>query len=242
MIAWPPCEDCQGSGLADGAQETTCPRCHGTGYVTTVQRSIFGQMQSSSPCPECHGEGTVIDHPCDMCGGQGRTPNHERVEINVPAGVSSGQQLRVRGYGEAGFRGEASGDLLVSVAVAEHERFQRSGDDLVCAVDVSIAQAALGCTVEVPGIMPDETITFEVPAGTQYGDTVEVAELGMPRVGGGGSRGRAIGQVRILVPRKLSGEARSHLEKYADAMGESYTARRSMGDRIRDAIDDILDQ
>ena len=90
--------------------------------------------------------------------------------------------------------------------------------------------------------MPDETITFEVPAGTQYGDTVEVAEFGMPRVGGGGSRGRAIGQVRILVPRKLSGEARSHLEKYADAMGESYTARRSMGDRIRDAIDDILDQ
>lgn len=237
-----PCEDCQGSGLADGAQETTCPRCHGTGYVTTVQRSIFGQMQSSSPCPECHGEGTVVDHPCDMCGGQGRTPNHERVEINVPAGVSSGQQLRVRGYGEAGFRGEASGDLLVSVAVAEHERFQRSGDDLVCAIDISIAQAALGCTVEVPGIMPDETITFEVPAGTQYGDTVEVAEFGMPRVGGGGSRGRAIGQVRILVPRKLSGEARSHLEKYADAMGESYTARRSMGDRIRDAIDDILDQ
>ncbi len=139
----------------------------------------------------------------------------------------------MRGYGEAGFRGEASGDLLVSVAVAEHERFQRSGDDLVCAIDVSIAQAALGCTVEFPGIMPDETITFEVPAGTQYGRYRRSRRVRHARVGGGGSRGRAIGQVRILVPRKLSGEARSHLEKYADAMGESYTARRSMGDRIR---------
>lgn len=237
-----PCEDCGGTGRAEGAVETQCPRCHGSGYVTTMQRSIFGAMQSTSPCPDCGGEGTIIDHPCDMCDGQGRTPTHEKIDIEVPAGISSGRQLRVRGYGEAGFRGEASGDLLVSVAVAEHERFQRSGDDLVCAIDVSIAQAALGCTVEVPGIMPDETITFEVPAGTQYGDTVEVAEFGMPRVGGGGSRGRAIGQVRILVPRKLSGEARSHLEKFADAMGESYTARRSMGDRIRDAIDDILDQ
>ena len=236
-----PCEDCQGSGLADGAQETTCPRCHGTGYVTTVQRSIFGQMQSSSPCPDCHGEGTVIDHPCDMCGGQGRTPNHERVEINVPAGVSSGQQLRVRGYGEAGFRGEASGDLLVSVAVAEHERFQRSGDDLVCAIDVSIAQAALGCTVEVDGILPDEVITFAIPSGTQFGDTVAVEGMGMPHTGSS-ARGRAVAQVRVTIPTKLSGEARDLLERFADVQGDAYThERKTVGDRIRDAIDDFLD-
>ena len=235
-----PCEDCHGTGRAEGAEEKQCPRCHGSGYVTTYQRSIFGDIQSTSPCPDCGGEGTIIDHPCDMCDGQGRTPTHEKLDIEIPAGIASGRQLRVRGYGEAGFRGEQSGDLLVTVVVEEHERFQRKGDDLICAVTVSIAQAALGCSISVPGIMPDETITFEIPAGTQYGDTVVAEEFGMPRMDGT-TRGRAIAQVRVEVPRKLSGEARSLLEKYAAAMGEDVATRRSVGDRIRDAIDDMLD-
>ena len=236
-----PCEDCGGSGMADGGHEQQCQRCHGTGYVTTYQRSIFGQMQSTSPCPDCKGEGTVIDHPCDMCDGQGRTPTHEKIDITIPAGISAGRQLRVRGYGEAGFRGAEAGDLIVTVAIAEHERFRRMGDDLACTIEVSMAQAALGCTVEVPGIMPDETIAFTVPAGTQFGDTVAEAEKGMPHATGAG-RGRALAEVRVTVPKKLSGEARDALERYAEAMGEDYThARRSVGDRIRDAIDDILD-
>lgn len=81
-----PCEDCNGTGRAEGAQEKQCSRCHGTGYVTTVQRSFLGQVQSSSPCPDCHGEGTVIDHPCETCDGQGRTPSHEKIDIDIPAG------------------------------------------------------------------------------------------------------------------------------------------------------------
>ncbi len=238
-----PCEDCQGTGLSEGAHEQQCPRCHGTGFVTTVQRSIFGQMQSSSPCPDCGGEGVVIDHPCEMCDGQGRTPNHEKIDVQIPAGISSGRQLRVRGYGEAGYRGAESGDLIVTVAVEEHERFHRMGDDLALEVEVGMAQAALGCTVEVAGIMPDETITFAIPAGTQYGDTVTVDEKGMPRIGGGGSRGRAIAQVRVTVPRRLSAEERELLERFAKSRGEEFAhaPRRSVGDRIRDAIDDILD-
>ena len=235
------CEDCHGTGRAEGAKETQCSRCHGTGYVTTVQRSIFGQVQSSAPCPDCHGEGTVIDHPCDMCDGQGRTPTHEKLEVSVPAGIATGRQMRLSGYGEAGYRGAASGDLIVNVQVADHERFQRNRDDLLCEVPVSIAQAALGCTVEVDGIMPDEKVKVEVPAGTQHGDTVAVDGRGMPRIGGGTQRGRLIARIAVQVPKKLSGEAREALERYAEAMGEDVNRKRGVGERLRDAIDDILD-
>ena len=235
------CEDCHGTGAADGGSEKQCARCHGTGYVTTVQRSIFGQVQSSSPCPDCHGEGTVIDHPCEMCDGQGRTPTHERIDIDVPAGIDTGRQLRVRGYGEAGFRGAVAGDLIVTVRVADHDRFQRSGDDLYCLAEVPMASAALGCTVEVEGIMPDERVEVEIPAGTQYGDTVTVEQRGMPRAGGGGSRGRLVVQVVVTVPKRLTPAQREALERFAREMGESPAPKKSVGDRIRDAIDDILE-
>ena len=237
-----PCEDCNGTGRAEGAQEVTCSRCHGTGYVTTVQRSFLGQVQSSSPCPDCHGEGTVIDHPCETCDGQGRTPSHEKIDIDIPAGVATGRQLRVSGYGEAGMRGEASGDLIVNVRVADHERFQRSGDDLYLTTDISMAQAALGCEIEVEGIMPDETVKVTIPAGTQYGDTVTVDGRGMPRIGGGGSRGRLVVQVRVNVPTKLNAKQRGLLEAFAAEMGDDFTpGKKSVADRIKSALDDILD-
>ena len=236
-----PCEDCHGTGLAEGAKEEPCKRCHGTGYVTQVQRSIFGQVQSSAPCPDCHGEGTVIDHPCDMCDGQGRTPTHEKLDIKVPAGISSGRQLRVSGYGEAGYRGAPAGDLIVSVEVERHDRFERHGDDLYLDLSVSMVQAALGCTVEVDGIMPDERVSVLVPAGSQPGALVTVEGRGMPRIGGGGARGRLVARVKVVVPTELSAEARQALESYEEAVGEDFERKRSVGDRIRDAIDDILD-
>lgn len=236
-----PCEDCHGTGLAEGAKEEPCKRCHGTGYVTQVQRSIFGQVQSSAPCPDCHGEGTVVDHPCDMCDGQGRTPTHEKLDIKVPAGISSGRQLRVSGYGEAGYRGAPAGDLIVSVEVERHDRFERHGDDLYLDLSVSMVQAALGCTVEVDGIMPDERVSVHVPAGSQPGALVTVEGRGMPRIGGGGARGRLVARVKVVVPTELSTEARQALERYEEAVGEDFERKRSVGDRIRDAIDDILD-
>ena len=237
-----PCEDCGGSGMEKGGKETSCSRCNGTGYVTTVQRSFLGQVQSSSPCPACHGEGTVIDHPCKSCNGEGRARKHEKIDIDIPAGVSTGRQLRVSGYGEAGFRGAACGDLMVNVQVEEHPMFQRNGDDLYCTVDVSMVQAALGCTVTIDGIMPDEKVKIEVPAGTQYGDAVTVDELGMPRIGGGGARGRLVAQVRVTVPKKLDAEQRDLLQKLAESMGESCNGtKKTVGDRIRDAVNDILD-
>lgn len=239
-----PCEVCDGSGRAEGGQERTCPRCNGSGYVTTVQRSIFGQMQSSSPCPDCDGEGTVIDKPCPHCHGEGRARSHERLDVEVPAGVATGRQLRVRAHGETGYRGAASGDLIVNIQVEQDERFERRGDDLIRDVHVGIAEAALGCVLDVEGILPDERFELEIPAGTQYGSAISVDGHGMPRLGGGGSRGRFIARVIVDVPTRLSAGAREALERYAEAAGEEAAGasrKRSMGDRIRDAIDDILD-
>ncbi|MBS6555374.1 molecular chaperone DnaJ [Collinsella stercoris] len=237
-----PCGHCHGSGRGEGGQEKTCPRCNGSGYVTTVQRSIFGQMQSSAPCPDCGGEGTIVDKPCEHCHGEGRSRTHERLDVEVPAGVATGRQLRLRGYGEAGYRGAASGDLIVTIQVEDNERFERHGDDLLSEVHIGIAEAALGCLVEVKGIMPDEEFDLEVPAGTQYGDTVSVNNFGMPRIGGGGSRGRLVVQLRVVVPTNLSNKQRELLRAFADEMGDDVASgKKSVTDRIKSALDDILD-
>lgn len=236
-----PCKTCDGSGMEDGAHEMSCPRCGGTGFVTTVQRSFLGQVQSSSPCPDCGGEGTVLDHPCPDCHGEGRSRQSEKISVEIPAGISDGRQVRIPSKGEAGFRGEAAGDLIVSVGIDEHERFQRSGDDLYCVVEVSMAQAALGCKVEVDGIMEDEKVVVEVPAGTQYGDNLGVSGKGMPRLGGGGARGDLVCQVRVNVPRHLTPAQREALVKFADEMGESVSEKKTARERIRERIDDILE-
>ena len=168
--------------------------------------------------------------------------SHEKIDIDIPAGVSTGRQLRVSGFGEAGLRGEPSGDLIVNVRVADHERFKRNGDDLYLVSDISIAQAALGCEIKVEGILPDEVVKVCVPAGTQYGDTVSVNNYGMPRIGGGGSRGRLIVQLRVLVPTNLSAKQRELLEAFAAESGDGVASgKKSVTDRIKSALDDILD-
>ena len=236
-----PCEDCHATGMADGATEKTCPTCGGTGYVTTYQRSIFGQVQSTAPCPDCNGEGTICDNPCDMCNGQGRTPNAEKIDVDIPAGISTGRKIRIAGYGEAGYRGAKCGDLIVTVNVKEHERFKRSGDDLLVRADISMVQAALGCTLEISGILPNEQVSVSVPAGTQFGDHVKVTGYGMPHLGTD-KRGSLIVTVFISIPKKLTSEQHKLLEQYAALVGDSTSDKKpGIGQRVRNAIDDMLD-
>jgi molecular chaperone DnaJ len=211
-----PCDDCNGTGVAEGGSVKTCPRCHGTGRVVTVQRTILGQMQTQSACPDCHGTGHVVDHPCETCEGQGRAPSREKVDIKVPAGIHSGQSLKVDGYGEAGMRGDRSGDLVVQVEVADDERFSRQGDDLFCSRKVSAFDAILGCTVEVEGILDGEVVEVEVPSGCQPGQTVSVEGRGMPRMGSG-ARGHLIVTIEVLVPRDLTDDERAMVEQLADS-------------------------
>ena len=198
-----PCEDCGGTGAAEGGRMHTCERCHGSGRVVEVQRTIFGQMQTQTTCPACHGQGQVIDHPCETCEGQGRTPSREKVEVQVPAGVHSGQTITVEGKGEAGVRGDACGNLVVSIEVADSDRFERQGDDLYCSVQVDSLQAIVGTTVTIDGIMEGERVTVEVPAGCQYGQQVVVERHGMPRMGMI-ARGNLVAVVRVETPRDLT--------------------------------------
>ena len=198
-----PCDDCNGTGAAEGGHLRPCSRCHGTGRVVEVQRTIFGQMQTQATCPVCHGLGKVVDHPCETCDGQGRTPSRERVEVRVPAGVHSGQTITIDGKGEAGVRGEASGNLVVSVEVAPDERFERQGDDLYFPVRVDSLQAILGTSVAMDGIMEGERVVVEVPAGCQFGQQVVVARHGMPRAGMA-ARGNLVAVVQVETPTDLS--------------------------------------
>ena len=210
-----PCDDCGGTGAAEDGSLHTCERCHGTGRVMEVQRTIFGQMQSQTTCPVCHGEGKVVDHPCETCGGSGRTPEKETVELNIPAGVHSGQTISVAGKGEAGIRGDAAGDLVASIEVAPHERFERQGDDLVCTVRIDALQAIVGCSVEVEGIMADETIAVEVAPGTQFGERVVCHGHGMPNISTG-LRGDLIALVQILTPTDIDDDDLADIERIVD--------------------------
>ena len=198
-----PCDDCRGTGVGEGGSVGPCGRCGGSGRVYSVQNSLFGQMRTQSTCPECGGSGTAVSCPCETCQGQGRVPSPERVEIEIPAGVHSGQGFTIRGKGEAGLRGDTSGDLVASVEVAEHERFERQGDDLFCEVEVGSLEAVLGTTVEVPGILEGEVVRVEVPAGCQHGQQIMVERRGMPRQGMR-ARGRLVAVVHLVTPTDLT--------------------------------------
>lgn len=218
-----PCDDCHGTGTAEGGHVVSCSRCHGTGRIVTVQRTILGQMQSQCVCPDCHGQGKVIDKPCHTCEGQGRTPSHETVKVTVPGGVHSGQTIKLDGYGEAGVRGNRSGDLIVRIDIADDERFQRQGDDLFCVEDVSTLEAMLGCELEVEGILDGEHVTVEVPAGCQHGQQVEVEGHGMPRMNSK-ARGKLVVVVNITVPDNLTPSQEERLREVAVERGERVAA------------------
>ena len=232
-----PCKTCEGSGCAEGGKNVTCPTCHGTGQVVTTQRTFLGQMQTRSVCPDCNGTGQKIDKPCPDCDGEGRAPDRERVSVEVPAGIRDGQQVRISGAGEAGVRGAHTGDLIVTVAVSGDKNFQRDGDDLHMRVEASITQATLGTTLEVEGILPDETVTVDIPAGCQFDDVVRVKGMGMPRIGRSG-RGDLLAHVDVVVPKKLTEYQRKLMKELAEQLDgkDGCKPSRKPWQRLRDAL------
>lgn len=210
-----PCEACEGVGAAEGGKVMTCPDCGGTGQQRSVRQSFLGMIETSTPCQRCGASGEVVDQPCRTCAGSGRAKTTETVTVPVPAGVADGMQLRLSGHGEAGLRGARAGDLIVMVRVRPHEFLHREGDDLHGMTTISMTQAALGATIEVPGLF--DPVAVQVPQGAQHGDRVTVRGEGMPRVRGGG-KGDLVAHLAIEVPKRLSKRERELLEELAQTL------------------------
>ncbi len=230
-----PCETCGGTGAKAGKGATTCGTCAGSGEVRRAQRSIFGQFVSVSPCPTCAGEGRIITHPCETCRGDGRTRVERTVSVDVPPGVSSQNYITLRGQGPAGPRGGPAGDLIVMLEVADDERFERHGDDLVFDLPVSFSQAALGTELTVPTPYGDETVT--IPPGTQAGTVLRLKGRGVPHLGAG-SKGDLHVRIAVWTPERLTPEMVQLFGDLLKIEGEPPAGRvgRGFWDRMREAL------
>ena len=201
------CETCAGSGAAEGTQAETCAQCRGTGQM----RQQHGFLTVARPCSNCRGTGKTIAKPCLSCRGAGRISRERKLTVKIPAGIATGQQLRLSGEGEHGTAGGPTGDLYVVVHVQDHEFFHRENDDLYCELPVHYHTLALGGTVKVPTLDGREDVN--IPAGTQPGARFRVRGKGMPNVSGRG-HGDLHVIARAAVPKKLTREQKRILEEF----------------------------
>jgi molecular chaperone DnaJ len=217
------CERCHGSGAAHGTSPVTCETCGGAGQVRVSQ----GFFQLQQTCPRCRGSGTVVRTPCDNCLGQGRVRRSRKLAVKVPAGVDSGDRVRLGGEGEAGRNGGPPGDLYVEIHVREHAIFERDGEHLSCEVPVSFATAALGGSVTVPTLEGD--VHLKIPAETQSGRVFRLREKGVKPVRGG-ARGDLFCRVAVETPVHLSVEQRELIRRLEESL-QAHASRHAPRER-----------
>lgn len=209
------CHECHGSGCQSGSQPETCPHCHGSGYVMTTQRTMFGIMQNQSVCPECHGEGTIIKNKCTSCHGTGLEKGEEVVEVRIPAGVQEGMVVTASGKGNAGPHNGVSGDIQVIISEESHKDFVRQDQNIVYNLLLTIPQAMMGASIEIPTLEGNVRITIK--PGTQPGTCLRLRGKGLPAVEGYGyGRGDLIVNVSVYIPEDPSKDVRKALEKVSD--------------------------
>lgn len=229
------CERCHGNGAEPGTPIVTCERCGGAGRLQAVQRTPFGQMVRTVACDRCDGSGKIPENPCTQCQGRGREVRERTLKVDVPAGISDGQRIRLSGRGHAGEPGGMPGDLYVRVRVREDERFVRDGDDLICALDVAAPLAALGTTLPVPTLEGEEEL--EIPAGTQPGEVITLRHRGMPILQRPGRRGDLKVVVDVVIPRRLRPEQKDLLRQLADSLDEdNLRSDETLGQKLRRAL------
>lgn len=219
------CTNCGGDGAEPGTEITTCPTCSGAGRLQQVSRSVFGEFVRTATCPACGGSGRKIETPCSVCDGAGRVVDERRLDVEIPAGIHDGQQIRLTGEGHAGVLGARSGDAYVRVHVRPDARFVREGNDIFSTVSLTMTQAALGATVTVPTIDGEHELEFE--PGTQPGATVVLRGKGMPVLHGFGHGDHRV-LVTVVVPRHVSDEQRRLLEEF-DAQADEHTYKPDEG-------------
>ena len=232
------CKTCSGSGAKPGTSPVTCGRCHGQGVINVDTQTPLGMMRRQVTCDVCHGTGQEIKDPCPTCRGTGREKQSHTVSVKIPAGVETGQQIRLAGQGEAGFNGGPYGDLFVIINVNPSDKFTRDGSTIYYTLNISFVQAALGDTVEVPTVHGNVEMT--IPAGTQTGKTFRLKGKGAPRLRGG-SQGDQHVTVKIVTPTKLNDAQKEALLAFAKASGDEKIAPQKKGffNKVKDALEDL---
>jgi molecular chaperone DnaJ len=229
------CGRCGGNGAEPGTEVTACPTCGGAGRLQHVSRSVFGEFVRTQTCQTCAGSGRRIETPCTECQGSGRTLEERTLEVDIPAGIHDGQQIRLTGEGHVGALGARAGDVYVQVRIRNDPRFVRDGDDVFSTVDLTMTQAALGATVTIPTLDGDTELVFE--AGTQPGQTVLLRGRGMPMLQRRGRGDHRI-LVNVAVPRQMTDEQRRLLEEF-EAHSDEQTYSKDGGslfDRFKSAF------
>ena len=234
------CDVCDGGGASEGSKPTTCPRCKGSGEERQVQQTFLGSMVRVHTCPNCGGKGSVISNPCRNCDGSGRRRKKAALNVKIPAGVSEGIQIQVRGDGDAGEHGAPPGNLFVVVHVKDHEFFKRRENDIILDISINVAQATLGDRITVDTV--DGPVDLSLPPGTQTGKVFRLRGKGIPRLRSDGTnsgRGDQMVYVQVETPTQLTENQRELFEQLAETFGREITpqvAGRGFFDKVMDFI------
>lgn len=221
------CEHCRGNGAEPGTPIRTCDRCQGAGELRSVANTAFGQMVRSTPCDRCHGDGRVPEEPCKECSGLGRRHAGKKHRIDIPAGIESGQRIRIAGAGHAGETGAPPGDLYVEVTVAEREGMVRDGQDLITLVPVDATAAMVGSRVEVETLEGDDEV--EIEPGTQPGAEARLKGKGLPQLGNSRRRGDHRFIFNVVIPANLSEEQQKLARELDDSLTDENRSPRESG-------------
>ncbi len=219
------CGECGATGAAKGTKPESCPTCKGRGNVTVQQQTIFGYTQTQKPCSSCRGTGKIVKTPCSNCNGKGFIKVNKRLEVNIPAGIDSMQNIVLRNQGSAGKNGGPNGDLIIEVRVRPHGFFTREGNDLYCEIPISFAEAALGAEIKIP-LLGGKHEKLTVPEGTQSGKSFTLKGKGIQDINNSKRQGNVIVTVNVETPKNLTSEQKKILKSFAD----TFTKKDSKGD------------
>lgn len=230
------CKECSGSGAEKGTSPKTCPTCHGSGQVTSAQRTPFGVMQTQQVCSQCRGSGKIVEKPCKSCSGKGRKRVTLEKEIDIPAGIDDGQRITYRGLGDMGTNGGPTGDLYITVSVRPHAIFEREGFDIFCEIPVTFTQAALGAEIIVPTLYGK--VKFTIHEGTQPGDEFKLKGKGVKRLNYSGYGDQYV-KIAVEVPKDLSKKQRELLREFETGTdSNNYKKQKSFFSKVKDLFEE----